>query len=121
MHVAVGRGALDRRARDGEFHHIERRDFKALDLLGLTTGWCPLRRAGSTVVVVLAGFGVDQAVDVDDEVAGVRIVDRRSCLGLPGCVRLGVARKQADDVEPGAVREFDPARILELTAEDQMQ
>jgi hypothetical protein len=51
---------------------------------------------------------------MDDEVAHMRIVDRRLGFPAPSFERLRVVREQADDVDFGEVDELGRVRILEL-------
>src|SRR5262249_37144262 len=67
------------------------------------------------------GFGIEQAVDVHDEVAQHGIVDRALRRPPPGLVGLGVVRVDADDVEGAEVAELCSLERLQLAAENQMQ
>jgi hypothetical protein len=61
-------------------------------------------------------FGVEQAVQVNDEIAHMGIVDAGLCLGLPDGVRRLVIRIDADDVERVEVAEFGAAQLLECNS-----
>jgi mRNA interferase RelE/StbE len=67
------------------------------------------------------GLGVEKTVQVDDEIAHMRVVDGLLRRAPPGLVRCSVVRIDADDVEPIEIGELDPARILELAAEHKVQ
>src|SRR5918996_4864342 len=69
----------------------------------------------------LGRFRVEQAVQVDDEIAHMGVVDGLLRRRLPGRVRRLVVRIDADDVELVEIDELGPARVLELAAEHQMQ
>ena len=73
------------------------------------------RRARRLVV------GIEQAMQVDDEIAHARVVDRRLGLRLPGVVGGAVVRKDADDIELGEIGEADAVDAFEFAAEDQME
>src|SRR5581483_4931984 len=66
-------------------------------------------------------LGVVQAVQVDDEVAHMRVVDGLLRLGLPGDIGTGVIRVDADDVDLVEIAELVAAEFGEFAAEDQMQ
>jgi len=60
-------------------------------------------------------------VQVDDEIAHVRVVHRPLSRRLPGVISLSVVRIDADDVEFVEVAELDTVERHELTAKDQMK
>ena len=53
-----------------------------------------------------AVLGIEQAVQVDDEIAHLRIVHGRLRPGLPGRVGGGVVREDSDDIELGQILEI---------------
>ena len=61
--------------------------------------------------LVFVVVGVQQTVQMHDEVAHMRIVYR--CLGLapPGPASLGVVRVEAHDIQSLEVDEFGPVRV----------
>ena len=58
---------------------------------------------------------------MDDEIAHMRIVDGRLCLGFPGYLRALVVGIDADNVERVEIAELGARQRLQLAAEDQMQ
>src|SRR5713226_3960445 len=68
-----------------------------------------------------ARLRVEQPMQVDDEVAHMRVVDGALRLGLPGGVGRCVVRIDADEVEPVEIAERDVVELLELSAEHEMQ
>src|SRR3569832_710054 len=75
------------------------------------------RRSGSR----LRRRGIEQTMQVDDEIAHVGIVDGLLRLRLPGDVSGSVIRIDADDVELGNILELRAAEVGQFTAQDQMQ
>src|SRR3569623_466160 len=75
------------------------------------------RRSGSR----LRRRGIEQTMQVDDEIAHVGIADGLLRLRLPGDVGGGVVRVDADDVELGNILELRAAEVGQFTAQDQMQ
>src|SRR5712692_8334102 len=67
------------------------------------------------------GVGVEQAVQMDDEIAHVRIVDRLLRLGLPGAVGRGIIGIDADDVELGEILELGVVELRQFAAEHEMR
>src|SRR5215468_1945476 len=67
------------------------------------------------------GFGIKQPVQVDDEIAHMRIVDSLLRLRLPGNISRSIVREYADDVDFVEVFKLVAAERSELTAEDEMQ
>src|SRR5262249_8903383 len=64
---------------------------------------------------------IEQAMDMHDKVAHVRVVHRALRRRLPGRVGLRVARKDADDIKSSKVVELNLGQRLKLAAEDEMQ
>lgn len=60
-------------------------------------------------------------MQVDDEIAHQRIVDRTLCGALPSRVRRLIVGKDADDVERVEVSEFVAVEFFEFAAENEMQ
>ena len=75
----------------------------------------------SSARAFLVGRGVEQAVQVDDEIACLGIVDGRLGLRLPGCLGRGVVRKDADDIERREVLELGAVDRAELAPEDEVK
>jgi hypothetical protein len=73
------------------------------------------------IVFLVTILRVEQAVQVDDEITHVGIVDAGCCRTAPSLVGLIVAREDADDVKLTGVRKFDFVRLSQMAAEDQMQ
>ena len=67
------------------------------------------------------GIRIEQPMQMDDEVAHMRVVDGLLRLGLPGGIGGGVVRIDADDVELVEILEFDAAELGQFAAEDEMQ
>ena len=72
-------------------------------------------------MLVVGARRVQQLVGVDDEVAGVGVVDRGLGLGLPGLVGLVVARIGADEFDFREIAEFDARDVLQFTADHDMK
>src|SRR4051794_23529886 len=64
---------------------------------------------------------LEQAVQVDDEIAHLGVVDARLGLCLPSRIGAGVVRIDADEVEPGEVLEAHAREVRELAAEDEVE
>ena len=64
---------------------------------------------------------IEQPVHVNDEVAHLRVVDRRLRLGLPGRIGGGVVRKQADDLHLVEILEGDVFEVDEFATEDEVK
>ena len=64
---------------------------------------------------------VEQPVEMDDEIAHLRIVDRALRLGTPGDVGGGIVRIEADDLDIVEVLEGVVLEIEQLTANDEMK
>jgi hypothetical protein len=64
---------------------------------------------------------VHQVMDVDDEIAHLRLVHRALGLGGPGGARLGEVGIDADNIEPGEILERDRLGGDQFAAEHQMQ
>src|SRR5690606_16559291 len=62
-----------------------------------------------------------QAVEVDDEVAHMRVIDRLLRLGAPYRLRLGVVRIDADNVERLQIRELDLVRRRQFASEYEVE
>src|SRR6478672_8737408 len=66
-------------------------------------------------------FGIEQPMQMDDEIARVGVIDSLLRLGLPGDIRAGVVRKNTDDVDLLEILEFIAAKLGQFAAEDEMQ
>src|SRR5215204_4706645 len=64
---------------------------------------------------------VEQAVQMHDEIAHMRIIDGLLRLCFPGRVGRRIIRKNADDVELAEIAEFKLVDALELAPEHEMQ
>src|SRR5262245_50509789 len=71
--------------------------------------------------MMLAGFGIEQTVGVEDEITHLCVVYRALRRALPGVVSGLVVRIGADEVHFGQVLELDMAHVLEFAADDEMQ
>ena len=60
-------------------------------------------------------------MQVDDEIARLRAVDRRLRLGAPGPLGAGVIGEEADDVELVGIAEFVAVERFQFAAEHQVQ
>jgi len=60
-------------------------------------------------------------MQMDDEIAHVGVIDSLLRLGLPGDIRTGVVRKNADDVDFLEVLEIIDAKLGQFAAENEMQ
>ena len=67
------------------------------------------------------GLGIEQPMQMDDEVAHVRIVDGLLRLRLPGGIGGCVVRVNADDVELVEILELDAVEIGQLAAENEVK
>src|ERR1043166_9562616 len=94
------------------------------------SGWTVMDGRGSSTVRRLRaralglGFAclrLQQAMDVDYEIAHLRVIDARLRCRPPGRMRRLVIGIHADDVELGEVLELDLVRRNELAAENQME
>src|ERR1700688_1042440 len=65
--------------------------------------------------------GIEQAVQVDDEIAHMGVVDSLLRLRLPGAIGAGVIRIDADNLDLVEVLELTAAKLAELAAKDEMQ
>src|ERR1051326_3872118 len=74
---------------------------------------------GLMVMIVLVR--VHQAVDMDHEIAHLRLVDGGLGLGLPGFAGFGEIGVHADKIELGKVLERDLLGGFQLAAENKMQ
>src|SRR5690606_3954400 len=74
----------------------------------------------SSVTGIAVG-GIEQAVEVNDEIAHPRIVDARLRLRFPGIVGGAVVREDADDVEVGKVGEAQSVKTFQFSPEDKVE
>src|SRR5450631_2803741 len=65
--------------------------------------------------------GVEQAVQMDDEIPHLRVVDGLLRLAPPGRIGGGVVRVDADDIELVEILEFGRFEAVELAAEHEMK
>ena len=65
--------------------------------------------------------GVEQAMQMHDEITHLRIVDRLACLSEPGFLRLFEIGIDADNVEACDILEGNAVEVCEFAAEDQMK
>src|SRR6185312_14469780 len=68
-----------------------------------------------------SSLGIEQAVQVHDEIAHVRVVDGLLRLRLPGDIGGGIVRINADDVELVEILELRAAEIGQFAADDEME
>src|SRR5262249_2069416 len=66
-------------------------------------------------------FGIEQPVQMDDEIAHMSVIDSLLCLGLPGDIGAGVVWKNADDVDFLEILEFIAVKFGQFSAEDEVQ
>ena len=79
---------------------------------------CAASRSGSaTGLGIDRRAGIEEPVQMNDEVAHVRIIYRRLRLGLPGRVRARIVREDSHDVELGKIPEIRAVERLEFTPE----
>jgi hypothetical protein len=64
---------------------------------------------------------VEQPMEVDDEIAHLRVVDGHLRLGLPGGMGARIVRKQADDLDVVEVLEGILLEIDQLAADDEVE
>src|ERR1700722_10339307 len=67
------------------------------------------------------GFGIQQSVQMHDEIAHLGIVDGALRLGLPGRVGAGIVRIDTDDVDLVEIFEFHALNTIELAAKYQVE
>src|ERR1700733_11839475 len=65
--------------------------------------------------------GLEQAMQMDDEIAGLGAVDRRLRLGAPGSLGAGVIGKDADNIELPGITKFVAFERFQYAAEHQVQ
>ena len=66
-------------------------------------------------------IGVEQPVEMDDEIAHLRVVDRALRLGPPGYVCGGIIRIEADDLDVVEILEGVVLEVDELAADDEVK
>src|ERR1700742_1618939 len=64
---------------------------------------------------------LEQPMQMDNEIARLRAVDRRLRLGAPGALGARVIREEADDVELRGITKFMAPKRLQFAAEHQVQ
>src|SRR3974390_1510550 len=69
----------------------------------------------------MRGIGIEQPVQMDDEIAHMSVVDRLLGLCLPGGIGGCVVGIDADNVESVQVLEFGASEIAEFAAEYEME
>src|SRR6202011_2502708 len=67
------------------------------------------------------GRWIEKPMQMHDEIAHLRIVDRRLRLRFPGSIGSCVIREDADDIERIEILEFDALDARQLAAKDEMQ
>src|SRR5262245_48089 len=67
------------------------------------------------------GIGIEQAMQMNDKVTHVGIVDGLLRPGLPRDVGAGIVRKNTDDIDLVEIPEFVAAKLSEFSAQDEMQ
>src|ERR1700722_13455243 len=65
--------------------------------------------------------GLEQTMQMDDEIARLRAVDRLLGLGAPGALGARVIGKEADNVELAGITKFVASERFQLAAEHQVQ
>jgi hypothetical protein len=76
----------------------------------------------SSMPSVLAGrVRFQQSVQVNNEIAHMRVVHRRLCLGFPSKLGRFVVGKDSDNIKSIEIAEFDAAELLQLAAENQVE
>src|SRR5437868_3218421 len=76
---------------------------------------------GQSSLVSRIGVGIEQAMQVNDEIAHVRIVNRLLSLAFPGGISGGVVGINADDLKLVEVPEFVAVEVAQFATKDQMQ
>src|SRR5689334_3917806 len=66
-------------------------------------------------------IGVEQPVEMDDEIAHLRVVDRALRLGAPGDVSGRIVRIEADDLDLVEILEGVVLEVEQLTADDEVK
>src|SRR6185437_2501279 len=69
----------------------------------------------------IRGFRIEQAMQVDDEIPHMRVVDRLLRLRLPRHIGGGVIWIDAHDIEFAEILEFCSAKFNKLAAEDEVR
>lgn len=64
---------------------------------------------------------IEQAMQMDDEITHVSVVDSLLCLGLPSRQRARIVGIHADDIEFVEVTELDFFEVFQFTTEDEVQ
>src|SRR6202051_1580823 len=65
--------------------------------------------------------GIEQAVQVDDKITHVRVIDGLLRFRLPGDIGAGIIRKDADDLDLVEIFELGAAEFGHLAAEHEME
>src|ERR1700693_324393 len=78
-------------------------------------------RGHALVLAVRGRIGIEQPVQMDDEIAHLRIVHGLLRLAPPSRIGGGVIRVDADDVELVEVLEFGLVEAAQLSAEYEME
>src|SRR5581483_2756417 len=89
--------------------------------LGEARGPAGTSRPGPSSAWRPGGARIEQAMDVDNEVAHVCVVHRTLGHGLPGLIGFGVARIDTHDIELVEVAELHLVERLELAAKDKVK
>ena len=69
----------------------------------------------------MISLGIEQAVQMDDKVAHLGVIDGRLRLGLPGGVGGRVVRVDADNLDLVEILEGVVLEIVQLAANDEMK
>src|SRR6476619_1801545 len=66
-------------------------------------------------------LGLEKAVEVDDDIFHLGVVDGALGRDAPGLFGLGIAVEQADEIDRVQIGEVKAARILDAAAEDEVK
>src|SRR3954463_4877380 len=80
-----------------------------------------LSRLSHSAIARSARLRIEQTVQVNDEVAHVRVVDARLSLRLPSRVGRGVVRIDPDEIDLRKILEAHAREVRELSAKDEVK
>src|SRR3954463_6792979 len=80
-----------------------------------------LSRLSHSAIARSARLRIEQTVQVNDEVAHVRVVDARLSLRLPSRIGRGIVRIDTDEIDLRKVLEAHAREVRELSAKDEVK